>query len=207
MDVPIAVFDLDKTLTVRDCVFPFMRRVGGVSGLVRSVAGDPQNVGRHAIARDRDKMKALFVRGIFRGLDVEDVDAEGVEFASTVATKWMRPDVAARLRWHQEQDHVVLIVSASLESYALPLGELLEVDDVLCTRLESVDGRFTGELLGANCRGAEKVARITQWCRQSGLPVESVQFAYGDSAGDQPMLRMASHSEMVTRIDLEVSPE
>ena len=38
MDVTVAAFDVDNTLTVRDCVMPFMRRVAGVNVLLRTVA-------------------------------------------------------------------------------------------------------------------------------------------------------------------------
>lgn len=206
MDVPVAVFDLDKTLTVRDCVFPFMRRVGGSARILSVVVTRAPQVIKGVMRRDRDFLKALFVRGVFEGLSVEEVDAEGVAFAHKVATSWMRPDVAARLRWHQDQDHVVLLVSASLAPYAEPLGELLELDGVLCTRIESVDGYFTGNLVGANCRGVEKVERIVEWCREAGVSPDSIQYAYGDSEGDRPMLAMAAHSEMVTKVDLEVAP-
>lgn len=202
MDVPIAVFDLDKTLTVRDCVVPFMLRSGRAPRVLSAVIARMPRIISMVIRRDRDALKALFVRIAFSGLSVEDVNDQGVEFADVIAASWMRHDVAERLRWHQDQDHVVLLVTASLAPYAEPLGDLLEVDGVLCTRLASVDGVYTGELDGSNCRGTEKVNRIRQWCIDSGISPESVQFAYGDSAGDGPMLALASHGVLVGRRDV-----
>jgi phosphatidylglycerophosphatase C len=69
-----------------------------------------------------------------------------------------------------------------------PIGRRLGFDTVLATRLEvDADGRLTGRLVGANCRGPEKVARLREW--RSGELV--VDFAYGDSAGDREMLALA----------------
>lgn len=206
MDMPIAVFDLDKTLMVRDCVVPFMRKVGGTVRLLSAVVAHAPGVASMAARRDRDGLKALFVREVFTGRSVAEVNDRGLDYASMIASAWVRQDVAERLRWHQEQDHVVLLVTASLAPYAEPLGDLLEVDGVLCTGLASHDGVLTGELDGPNCRGEEKVVRIRRWCQEAGMSSESVVFAYGDSSGDRSMLEMAQHGELVGRRDLERIP-
>lgn len=118
----------------------------------------------------------------------------------------MRADVAERLRWHQEQGHVVVLVSASLQPYLDVLGDLLEVDAVLCTRLQSIDGLYTGELLGKNCRGEEKVSRLHEWCVAANIPAESVKYAYGDSSGDHQMLFSVDNGVLVTSVDVSRVP-
>ncbi|MGH9000745.1 MAG: haloacid dehalogenase-like hydrolase, partial [Acidimicrobiia bacterium] len=50
-------------------------------------------------------------------------------------------------------------------------------------------GRLTGALLGANCRGAEKVARLREWLGGEELEVDL--WAYGDSRGDAELLALA----------------
>ena len=63
----------------------------------------------------------------------------------------------------------MILASASLEPYVRPLGEILGVDDVVCTRLErDAAGRLTGRLLGANCRGPEKARRVSEWLAEAG---------------------------------------
>jgi phosphatidylglycerophosphatase C len=206
MDVVVAVFDVDGTLTVRDCVVPFTRRIAGIGGLVSGVGKRLPTVVSTLVRRDRDAVKTLFVDLAFAGKRVADVEEEGVVFADHVFHSWMRLDVARRFRWHQEQGHVVVLVSASLEPYLLPLGDLLEADAVLCTGLEHIDGVYTGKLRGRNCRGAEKVARLSQWCTESGVPMSSIQFAYGDSTGDADMLKIAAHSFYVADLEIEEAP-
>ena len=111
-----------------------------------------------------------------------------------------------RLRWHQAQGHVVILVSASLSPYLEPLGDLLEVDAVLCTELETDGETFTGSILGANCRGPEKVRRIQSWCDSARIPMSSVRYAYGDSGGDTEMLAFVENPNYVKKIELEMVP-
>ena len=205
MEVTVAVFDVDGTLTVRDCVVPFTRRVAGTSRLLRGMLRQPKRIFSVLRSRDRDAVKAVFSEIAFTGIDAVDLENEAIAFANEVYNGWMREDVAHRFRWHQEQGHVVVLVSASFDTYLAPLGDLLEADAVLCTRLEIADGVATGRLDGPNCRGAEKVRRIAQWCEESGLTLESVEYAYGDSTGDREMLELARHSFFVAKEELSVA--
>jgi phosphatidylglycerophosphatase C len=205
MNVTVAAFDVDKTLTVRDCVLPFMRSVAGFGRLLKVMLSDLGSTFHSVRRRDRDALKAKFVEGIFAGKDAREIENLGVQFASRVADGWLRDDVAARMRWHQEQGHVVILVSASLGSYLHPLGDLLEVDAVLCTELEVKDGLLTGKLVGQNCRGKEKASRVQKWCLDSGIASDDLVYAYGDSSGDIQLLELFSNGTWVNKIDLEES--
>jgi phosphatidylglycerophosphatase C len=93
----------------------------------------------------------------------------------------------------------VLLASASLDAYLVPLGELLGADEVVCTRLErGADGRLTGRLDGANCRGAEKARRVRAVLAERGLE-DAELWAYGDSRDDEPLLAAAEHGIRVGR--------
>lgn len=202
MNVTVAAFDVDNTLTVRDCVVPFMKSVGGISRLSKVLLTDIGETFQSVRRRDRDSLKMKFVDGVFAGKDAREVESLGIQFASKVADKWLRSDVATRMRWHQEQGHVVILVSASLGAYLHPLGDLLEVDAVLCTELEEMDGLLTGKLVGQNCRGKEKASRVQKWCQDSGIATEDLVYAYGDSSGDTELLELFSEPTWVNDIDL-----
>jgi len=133
------------------------------------------------------------------------VRAEGAAYGRELYERRLRDDTPARLRRHRELGHRLVIVSASLEPYLVPLGDLLRVDAVLCTRLEcSPDGRLTGRLDGPNCRGPEKARRLRDWLRATDLESAEV-WAYGDSSGDDALLAMADHAVRVRHT--RVSPE
>ena len=206
MEPVVAAFDVDGTLTVRDCVVPFMRSTVGTVRFASICLRSAPRIARLVLARDRDAIKALFVRAVFAGRDVDAVESAGVVFAARVAEGWLRHDVAARMRWHQSEGHVVVFVSASLEPYLVPLGDLCEVDAVLCTALEEEGGVYTGALHGANCRGDEKVSRLYAWMDSAGIPRTSLGFAYGDSAGDTALLAAADAAFNVRSVDLTAVP-
>ncbi len=154
--------------------------------------------------RDRDSLKEL-VCTAFAGMDADAIDAAGEAFAEEIARRWLRPDTLARLQYHRELDHLVLLVSASLEPYLVPFGRNLGAGGVVCTRLECDErGFLTGRLAGPNCRGPEKVRRLDDWLAANGL-ADAVLWAYGDSAGDDALLLRADHPVRVGRET--VSPE
>ncbi len=200
----VAAFDLDGTLTRRDSVGPFLARVAGWR-LVAAVLRRPRTLARGLVRRDHDLLKALVCSSL-AGVDEERIRSEGAAFAQTIVESRLRTDTAARLRRHQELGHAVVLVSASLEPYVEPLGDLLAVDDVLCTQLAiGSDGRLTGELRGPNCRGPEKERRLREWLH--GREIDApILWAYGDSAGDDALLAMADHPVRVDKAQLPADP-
>jgi len=197
-------FDFDHTLTVRDSVVPFVARVAGLRRVLAAVVGSLPTTARLLLARDNDGLKIHFSRACLVGIDAEDASAAGIDHARRIVSTRMRADTAARLRLHQERGDVVVIVSASFGEYMHVVGDLLEVDAVLCTELVKVDGVLTGELDGANCRGEEKVRRLREWLSASGLE-GVVDVAYGDSSGDAAMLAEARVGILVTDTELVAS--
>jgi phosphatidylglycerophosphatase C len=194
----VAAFDVDGTLTTRDCVVPFMRRVAGTSGLVGGMLRSPGLLVSATARRDRDALKAASTSVAFRGRDFADVQAEADAFARSVFSDRLRSDVLASMRAHQQSGDTVVLVSASFELYLRPLAGLLRADDVLAVRLEVDDGQLTGRLEGPNCRGQEKVRRLHEWLDlyAGGRPAVHVT-AYGDSRGDRELLEDADVAHWV----------
>ncbi|MCU1501942.1 MAG: hypothetical protein JWM12_1296 [Ilumatobacteraceae bacterium] len=188
----VVAFDVDGTLTRRDCVGPFLLRLGGRRGVVLAVLQRPVATARAIVRRDRDAFKEIVVGGVFVGRSPAAVAALGVDFAAQVLATGLRADSIGRLRWHQRSGHTVVLVSASLGPYLRPLGELLGVDGVLCTDVAHDGVRYGRRLDGPNCRGAEKARRLAAWLADRELAPADL-WAYGDSAGDAELLAMAAH--------------
>lgn len=204
--IDVAAFDVDGTLTTRDCVRPFLVRVGGWRGIVVAVLRRPLTSLGAAIRRDRDTFKTVLVGGVLRGRAVGEVDAIGEQFAAHVERQWLRADTLQRWRWHQQAGHRMLLVSASLSPYLRPLGRWLGAHAVLCAEPRR-DGEVYGDGLdGANCRRAEKVRRLDAWLAAEGL-TDATVWAYGDSAGDVELLARADHALMVKGIVVSAEPE
>ena len=186
----IAAFDVDGTITRRDCVVPFVRRVRGVPRLGLRLLRHPIGLGRAVIGRDRDALKAAGAMAAFEGEFVDRIESAGVVFARDAVRSNLRDDVVATLNAHLAGGDTVVLVSASFEVYLRPLAAHLGVEHVLGTRLEDdADGRYTGRLDGPNCRGPEKVRRLHDWLDAHAGGRQGVHLtAYGDSSGDRELL-------------------
>ena len=197
----VAAFDFDGTLVRRDSFVGFLRRVGGPRAVNAAFARSWRAVA--AVGSDpswRDVVKSNLVKGVLRGRTLEDVRAAALAYSGTVAGQ-VTPSMRQLLSQHAQAGHLTVIVSASLELYLQPAAELLGIDEAIGTRLEvGPDGRLTGRLEGANCRGVEKARRLTQWMNDRGLDPDGMPlWAYGDSAGDRQLLELARYATRVRR--------
>ena len=187
----VAAFDFDGTLTRRDTLLPFLATVVGWPRVAAAL-------GTHAyrLVRDRDVAKELVLVRLLAGLPDEQVREAGRRYARSVR---VQPEMRARLAWHREEGHDIVIVSASLDVYLGEVARSLDVEHILCTTLEvGADARCTGRLVGGNCRGPEKAKRLRAHLGDES-DGEIVLWAYGDSRGDTEMLAMADHPVRVKR--------
>jgi phosphatidylglycerophosphatase C len=134
-------------------------------------------------------LKALGARAAFAGRNVDDVQQLADIFAAEVFATGLRPDKWSTMSRHAAAGDQIVLVSASFEVYLRPLAELLGAHDVLAVRLENDGDTFTGNLLGPNCRGPEKVHRLSEWLDEHHGGRANVHVtAYGDSTGDRELL-------------------
>lgn len=185
--IGVAAFDFDGTLTSRDALVPFVLRFGGI----RSIPG----LGRVRLAdlRSRDRSKAALLRWAMASRPVAELEAAGQAYADRLLRR-IREDAVRRLAHHRAEHHRIVIVSASLQVYLEPLARRLGLDGVEAVELEEHDGLLTGEMVGPNCRGPEKVRRLDRWLGGQGLTRSDIElWAYGDSPGDDDLLAVADH--------------
>ncbi len=191
-DRPVAAFDFDGTLTRRDTLVPFLASVASRTALLRAVGPMSWDF----VRGDRDAAKERLLTGALRGRDPTEIVAAGREYGARLVRRSITSDARERLEWHRREGHRVVIVSASLDVYLEEVARVLEIDDVVCTRLEVDDaGRYTGRMLGGNCRGVEKARRLRT---RIGAEVP-VLWAYGNAASDDEMLALAANPVRVRR--------
>lgn len=195
-DLPaVAVFDFDGTLTRRDSFLPFLRAIAGrrryLLGLVKL---SPVLLGYCFKLIPNWRAKEAMLTHFLAGVSTTRLIAVSERFARRALPKLLRPEAIARLAWHQQKGHQTLIVSASLEAYLRPFAELMDIDYVAGTRLESRDGHITGRILGNNCYGPEKVVRLQAIFPEALERTKPyVLYAYGDSKGDRELLAIAQY--------------
>ncbi len=189
----LACFDLDGTLTDRDCFVRFLR---AEFGLRRVTARFSRMLVSPRTWRNRDHAKA-FMCELFRGRDSATVEAHAREFGAYVVQHWLRDATMKSLEHHRQQGDHILIVSASLAPYVAAIAELLGVQYV-ATELSVMSGCYTGGIEGGNCRGIEKVHRASAFLKTLNIHRSDIELhAYGDSAGDSALLEWADYSHWV----------
>ena len=108
-------------------------------------------------------------------------------FCKEYLPEFIHPKALDEIQKYKSDSASVFIVSASPENWIIPWASLLDVD-VIATKLESIDGKITGKIIGENCNGSEKVIRIK---KAIDLSEFSEIVAFGDSKGDLEMLELA----------------
>lgn len=188
----VAAFDFDGTLTYRDSFLPFLRAVAGDARYLQLMLGlSPVLLGYGLGLVKNHHAKARVLAKFFSGQAVHQIQQVADEFAARQLPARIRASALARLRWHQQQGHRCVIVSASLECYLRPWAQAVGVNDVIGSRLATEAEIYTGQLATANCYGAEKTRRLQVLLGQRDA---YTLYAYGDSKGDRELLALADHA-------------
>ena len=188
----IAAFDFDGTLTRRDTLFPFLLHVAGPVKFSYKILLLLVTLAGYALGLIRnDKAKVKVLRCFLANIEMASLQQYAQQFAEQKLPSRLRSEAMQRLAWHRQQGHRCVVVSASLEIYLRPWASKAGFDDILGSRLETLaDGRTTGNLLGENCFGAEKMRRLeTLLGSREGYTL----YAYGDSRGDKELLSAADY--------------
>ena len=87
---------------------------------------------------------------------------------------------------HHRRGLDVVIVSSSAREIVDPIGRMLGVEEIIATRLKSVDGHYTGEI-EYYAYAQMKAAAIRELAERKGYDLTQC-YGYSDSATDIPML-------------------
>lgn len=187
----LALFDFDGTITTGDSFLAMLRsEKGDWNVLLGALTWTPWLAGYALGFVSRTSIKTRVLRWAFDGMTREEIEAVSERFAADRLPALLRADAMKRLEAHRDRGDRVVVVSASPEEWVGPWCRAVGIE-CICSRLAyDLRGRFAGHLIGANCRGVEKVRRIRQSIQLDDYPV---RYAYGDTKGDLPMLGLAQY--------------
>ena len=190
----VAAFDFDGTLLRGDCLLLFHRLLKGQAGMVMDwIRLLPSLLAWKSSYRSTAWFKQHYLCTIIAGTDDQRRRQVLEDELPKLLLQRLRPEAVARLRWHSQQAHRLVIVSASPRKLIGAVAQELQAE-LIATETSSVenvppDSRL--QLISANCKGAEKVRRLEAWL---GQPLDEVELhAYGDSKGDRELLQAATH--------------
>lgn len=186
-----AFFDVDNTMLVGASIFHFAKGLAArdffswrdlLTFSVRQVR--LRLGGEHAghMASSRESALAFVA-----GKKVEEIVALGEEiYDEEIADKvWSGTHALARL--HLDAGQRVWLVTATPVELARIVATRLGLTGALGTVAESVDGVYTGHLVGDVLHGEAKAAAVRTLAAREGLDLSHCS-AYSDSINDLPML-------------------
>lgn len=127
-----------------------------------------------------------FLQSYLGDMSVDELYKLGESFAQEKIPHFLYPKAMERLKWHQEQGHVCYVVTASLGYWTQAWVEAHDMKLIAALPLEE-NGIFKGKF-AEHTYGELKVKRL-----EAALEGQNIvyKYAYGNSGGDEAMLRWA----------------
>lgn len=199
-----AFFDVDNTLIDFKSMFSFLDflevEVGSISS---SFERHCQKIRRGMLIPDcsREQLNRFYYR-LLSDFSVDEIDRLGrkwYEMTFSEAPHYIEVMVD-KLKSHQAQDHLIVLVSGSFDALLRPIAEELGVTHILATDLEQNMDRYTGFLLSEPTIGAGKASRMREFAKRRCIDLAH-SYAYGDDISDQAMLSCVGRPNLVNPSD------
>ena len=174
----VFVSDMDSTMIGQECI----DELADFAGLKTQIA----EITERAMQGELDFESALRERvALLAGLGEEAI-------ARCIAER-IRPMPGAKtlVATLKAKGCRTVLVTGGFHQFADPVAEMLGFERVIANRLEIVDGKLTGGLLGPICHSGTKLAAHDE--EVEALGEEAISLATGDGANDIPMIAAATY--------------
>jgi len=122
-----------------------------------------------------------------RGIREDSYAAFGRELFESHIARLIYPESRALVETHLRKGHTVAIVSSATPYQVEPAARDLDIEHVLCTRLEVEKGVFTGAVIRPTCFGPGKVTAAESLSEKLAVDLDQ-SFFYSDSYDDIELL-------------------
>ena len=186
-----AFFDLDKTIIAKSSTMAFSKpfQAGGLisrRAVLRSTYAQFVYVLGGADHDQMEKMRA-FMSTLVAGWDVATVREIVADTLHNVVDPLVYDEAVGLIEEHKAAGRDIVIVSTSGTEVVEPIGAMLGADIVVASRLEVVDGKYTGEI-EYYAYAEEKARAVVELAELRGYDLADC-YAYSDSVTDVPDAR------------------
>lgn len=172
----LVVLDVDSTL-IRDEVIELIADEVGCGAEVAAITA-------RAMAGELDFEASLRARvALLAGAAVSSLDRAAERVRLT-------PGARTLVSTLKRLGYTVAVVSGGFEHVVTPIAQMLGIDHAVANRLEVVDGRLTGALVGPILDRAGKATELRRIATLERVPLEQT-VAIGDGANDLDMIAAA----------------
>jgi len=127
-----------------------------------------------------------------RGISEEDYLEFAEKLYSKHIAKLIYPESRALIEAHIRKGHTVALISAATPYQIMPAARDLGIENVKCSNLEIVNGKFTGAVVKPTCYGMGKVDAAEQLAEQYDVDISKSYF-YSDSDEDIQLLEFVGN--------------
>jgi|GEM_PF-3656390 len=130
-----------------------------------------------------DKM-ALWTEGV----KAEEFEKLCQKIFETYLKKKIRPEIINEVKILIEDGIKPVILSAALSAICKPTALILDIQEVICSELAVINGKYTGFPQGKINYAEEKLSRVIDYCKQNKINLNDAS-CYSDSFSDIPVLQ------------------
>ena len=183
-------FDFDGTLTYKDTMFLYLKFYNSAKFNFQFLKHIPLFILLKLKLASAEKVKKSFISSILKGQSKTKIEEKSQQFFEKYYPEIIRENAIEFIRNIDREHTESYLVTASLDIWVKPFAEKFKMN-LLATRAEFKNEIFTGNFVGNNCNGGEKVHRIKEALQ--GKKFDKT-IAFGDTSGDKEMLEWANES-------------
>ena len=185
-DMNAAFFDMDKTVLRIDTLRSWIayQRESGEISTIDLMRGMYWGILYRLALTSFDAMENSF--STLAGESEYDLTQKGKRWFQECVEHEISSDAIKAIEHHRQRREKIVLITGSTQYTPEALSAMLNIDHTLCSRLEVVDGKFTGRL-ESRCYGEHKVTAAEEFAQLHGIDLDKSTF-YSDSYLDLPML-------------------
>ncbi len=193
-----AFFDFDKTLLENESAklglqYLWDRRLLSLWFLMKVLAAN-FFYQFHLVS---DEFVAKIILKLYRGRRLQEFAQGAPVFYQECLKPRLAPNILTKVREHQSQGHVLILISGSVRYMLESVVEDIGFDHLVCTDLEfGANGLLTGRAHGPLCIDRTKRTLAIQLAETHNIDL-SYSYAYGNHQSDIPLLELVGNPFVV----------
>lgn len=193
----LAIFDMDETVIACDSSTLWLAYLVE-KGLAPPEMLEAENAMMQSYHRGELSMQTYmdYTLRPLAGKSVTEVDEMAENYVSRIVPQMVYSQALAQLEWHRQQQHTILIISATADFIVRKVAAALGVAEVIAIELEQRNDRYTGATQSVLSFREGKVHRLRAWLKANNHALLG-SYGYSDSENDLPLLEAVEKPHVV----------
>lgn len=195
----LAIFDIDYTITKKETLMELFKYSIKVDK--RNIRFLPRAIfcGIMYMLKiyDEKMVKEKFLK-FLDGIKEKDLAKLVKDFYHDRLKILLYEDALNMIKKLKKEGYDIYLISASPEFYVKEFYDIQEVDKIIGTRFSFTNGIFTRKMEGKNCKGQEKVKRLTEFLENEKIEIDFKEsYMFSDSLSDKPLLDLVGKPYLI----------